>query len=139
MSGATKSRELNEDLWLHEEEKNSENNNAGLLVLGRDGFTTGNFVNLSICEQSHRVRHIGERAVTKNHPQLSHARVCHYTCISIVTLLTYQSQSIYACMSYRCIVVKHILTNPHATHAVLSLGTETYVFCQLTCTMYNVQ
>ena len=42
-------------------------------------------------------------------------------------------------MSYRCIVVKHILSNPHATHAVLSLGTETYVFCQLTCTMYNVE
>ena len=58
MSGATKSRELSGDVRLHEEEKNSENNNAGLLVLGRDGITAGNFVNLSICEQSHRVRHI---------------------------------------------------------------------------------
>lgn len=48
-------------------------------------------------------------------------------------------QYIYAYMSYRCIVVKHILSNPHATHAVLSLGTETYVFCQLTCALYIVQ
>ena len=58
MSGATKSRELIKDVRLHREEKTSENNNAGLLVLGGDGITAGNFVNLSICEQSHRVRHI---------------------------------------------------------------------------------
>ena len=63
--------------------KTSENNNAGLLVLGRDGITTGNFVNLSICEQSHRVRHIGERAVTKNHPQLSHA--CLFVHVFVTT------------------------------------------------------
>ena len=83
MSGATKSGELSEDVRLHEEEKTSENNNAGLLVLGRDGITTGNFVNLSICEQSHRVRHIGERAVTKNHPQPSHA--CLFVHVFVTT------------------------------------------------------